>query len=148
MMKPLSKMTTADLIEAHNTINRREPLSEWTAGRKALIEKIERLAPKPRENKPTTHRHVPYVRKQRVPRMKRRGVGKYICDLLSVVVGKCGVSDQYPVGLSYRDILDKTLAEYPESAADSLHIRWYAAKMRSEGFMIPVYRERSRWKKR
>ena len=72
------------------------------------------------------------------------GVGNFCRDLLRVVVGK--TDEGFPVGLSYIKMVELVETYYPCSMADEKHLRWYATSMRAAGEMIPVHRERSRWK--
>lgn len=77
--------------------------------------------------------------------MPEWGVGEYCRSLLKVVTGKTEPGG-FPVGLGYAEIVAMVRRQYPESAVDSLHLRWYATRMRADGEMIPVHRKRSRWK--
>jgi len=72
-------------------------------------------------------------------------VGNFCRDLLRLVVGR--TNEGFTVGLSYAKMVEIIQRHYPCSCADEKHLRWYATSMRAAGEMIPVYRERSRWKK-
>lgn len=72
--------------------------------------------------------------------MKRNtGVGRYCRELLA--------REASPgMGLSYQKIVQMARRKFPDSAVDERHVRWYAAKMRSDEEKIPADRGRSRWK--
>ena len=55
-------------------------------------------------------------------------------------------SGGFPVGHSYGAIVTEAKKDFPDSRVDKKHVTWYAHKMREMGEMIPVYRERSKWK--
>ena len=130
---PLADMTMEELREAYARVSRRP--APLLLSRKKLIELIESCAPKPPRRK-----HVPYIRKQRrAVRMKSRGVGRYVRELLTT-------ASPDGVGLSYAEILKRALKKFPDSSVDPRHIAWYATSMRAEGKTIPVVRERSRWR--
>lgn len=74
------------------------------------------------------------------------GIGNFCRDLLRVVVGR--TDEGFTVGLSYAKMVELIRVHYPCSMADEKHLRWYATSMRAAGEMVPVYRERSRWKKK
>lgn len=141
MMKALSDLSKEELKELYDNRARRKRRAvarTGREGRRQLVAMLETLAPKVYKQK-----YKPRPHKVRIPLMKRRGVGKFICAQLSVVIGR--TPDGFPIGLSYEKILMATLTEFPESAADELHMRWYANRMRARGHMIPVYRARSNW---
>lgn len=71
-------------------------------------------------------------------------IGDFCRDLLRVVVGK--TEEGYHVGLGYGKMKDIAQTHYPNSLVDEKHLRWYAHDMRDDGEIIPVYRERSKWK--
>lgn len=74
------------------------------------------------------------------------GIGNFCRDLLRVVMGK--TVEGYEVGLSYTYMVRVIQEHYPNSMADEKHLRWYLTSMRAAGEMVPVYRERSKWKQK
>lgn len=133
-------MTNEDLRQIVDIMERRAKsgaadVTRWS--RAELISYIESLRPipKPKRVRP------PRVRKPRMPR--NTGVGRYCEEVLAIVVERD--SEGHDWGLSYEKMTKMVQKEFPDSAADERHLRWYAAKMRRDGKTIPVYRERSRW---
>lgn len=74
----------------------------------------------------------------------KNGIGNFCKDLLRVVIGK--TNDGFQIGLGYQEMVKIIQVHYPCSMADEKHLRWYATTMRAAGEIIPVYRERSKWK--
>jgi len=69
-------------------------------------------------------------------------VGNFCRVLLRAVVEKN--KDGFPVGLSFTKMVQIAKNHFPYSAVNDRHFSWYATRMRAEGEMIPVYRERSK----
>lgn len=139
LVTPIEKMNERDLRELVDRMEMRAdgaPANTrgWT--RDQLVEYAESL-------RPGQQRRLKRERERRERMPRNRGVGKHARELL--MFEACRNSDGFPVGLSYAEIVDLVRDEFPDSAFDERHARWYATKMRSEGLMIPVYRERSRW---
>lgn len=125
-MTPLDQVTDRQLVEM--AWRRKAPLAaaRWPRGK--LIQYLEARAPKVRGKM----------------RMKKNlGIRTYVFAQLSRVVGE--TSEGFPIGLSYERIVRSAKKKFPDSAVGELHIRWYANKMRADGYMIPVHRKRSRW---
>ncbi len=79
-------------------------------------------------------------------RMPRLGVGPYVKEILQQVVGK--TADNFPIGLTYNEILDLAQTKFPESRVNARHVRWYASKLREQGIQPPVHRGMSKWQDR
>ena len=126
-MIALDKVTDSQLLEMAFRKRAPDVAAKWPRGR--LIQYIDKQAPKVKVK----------------TRMKRNlGVRKFVYTLLERVVGE--TDDGLPIGLGYKKIVEMTHKKFPDSAVDKLHVRWYANKYRADGGLIPVHRERSRWK--
>ena len=138
--KPVGELSMDELRQLSDYLlrvnkNAVEPTGRMT--RSELIAYVESLRIRPgmaRAKKP---------RVKKKTRMTRNlGVGRRCREILATVVGR---GEHGPIGLSYTKMVEMVQKEFPTSAVDERHLRWYATKARAEGMAIPADRPRSSW---